>query len=157
MNQKIDTSAYEAIEEMKREGAESKDIASFFGVKTQTINRILLKKRNEGRKRVRINRPSDDELYQSYIIDDLKQQDIADRYNVSLATAKRWLRQAELTKFKDEKGFKIAHNKKETPSDDELYTKYILEDQSQVELMAYYDVSKSTLQRWLQDAELSKR
>lgn len=45
---------------------------------------------------------------------------------------------------------------KRIPTDDELYTKYIIEDKTQ-EVIAYeYGVSPTTVHYWLKDAEIKK-
>lgn len=156
MNQKVRPDDYALIHDMKKEGARHKDIAEFFNVSPETISYVLAKTRQRKRT-INRKRPTDDELYQSYIIEDLKQQDIATRYDVSLTTAKRWLRQAELTKYRDDEGIVIPHNKLERPDDEELYRLYILEGKSQVQLMAHYGISRTTVYHWLAEAEITKR
>lgn len=156
MNQKVDPIHYDFIRDMRQDGATYKEIGDYFGVKAGTIEAILAKVKNR-RTTSKIVVPSDDELYQLYILDDRRQHDIAKQYGVSRYTVSRWLKKAEIEKFVDGEGEPKRFNKKEVPDENELFALYILEDMTQLQLMEHYDVSKTTMQKWLKDAELSKR
>lgn len=70
-------------------------------------------------------------------------QILAEEYGVSYTTISNIL-------------IRMGYEKKSKPSDDELYTKYVLEDFSHAEMVAYYGVSASTMYKWLHDSEIVK-
>lgn len=156
MNQKIAPKHYDTIIEMRKDGATYESIAEFFGVSDSTIEAIMAKVKL-GRTRPKKATPTDDELYQMYILDDRRQYDIAHEYGVGRRTVARWLKDAEIAKYVDETGEKKVHNKHNVPDEDELYRLYIVEDMSQVQLMAHYSVSRTTIYTWLANAEIMKR
>lgn len=156
MNQKIAPKHYDTIIEMRNDGATYVAIAEFFGVTDGTIEAIMAKVK-QGRTGSKKEPPTEDELYQLYIIDDRRQHDIANEYGVGRRTVSRWLKEAGIKKYVDEWGEKQVHNKYDTPEDDELYQLYIVDEMSQVQLMAHYGVSRTTIYKWLADAEITKR
>lgn len=62
----------------------------------------LFKNRKKTRKTSVSRTLTDDELYEKYIIDDLTQEEIAYECDVSLSTVHRWLKAAEIQKYRDD-------------------------------------------------------
>lgn len=79
----------------------------------------------------------------------MKHKEIAEHFDVRKETIGYILSKVD--------GPKKKYIRKEMPDEDELYVKYIEENQTIKQLMEHYGVSRSILQRWLRKAELSKR
>ena len=96
MNQKIDRSEHEGIRSRIENGVPVMQIAKEYGVTYQAIMYIL--KKAGGKKARETKRPSDDDLYTMYILDDMSQTEIANKFGVVPSTVHRWINQAELEK-----------------------------------------------------------
>lgn len=95
-------------------------------------------------------RPSEDELYREYITNKRKAQDIAAEIGVHPKTVQKWLSAAGIKKQRG----KYLDKK---PTDDELYTDYILDHLSMKEMIEKYGAPESTIKNWIAEAELSRR
>lgn len=138
------------IYDMWKEGITRKEIGAQFGVHENVIWHIV-KKLNGGTANQRNSKvyPSQETLYEQYVLQDRQQKDIAEEHGVDINVIKRLLKEYGLSKRK--------MYKREVPSDDALYTDYILEDMTQQEIAVKYDASPSQVSWWLKNAELKKR
>lgn len=94
---KIPPEQRHVIVAMKEDGESVKNIAAHFGMTTDQVHYIIAKETKKERKQ-RVERPDDDSLYELYILENLKQKEIASRFNVSNATVSSWLKQAGIEK-----------------------------------------------------------
>lgn len=109
MNQKITLNERKDIVNLFREGVSINELANQYEVTYQAISIIL---RNAGAKKVKptIKRPSEDTLYELYILENMKQKDIATRYSVSAGAVCAWLKDAGISK--EWKDLKISEEDK---------------------------------------------
>lgn len=101
------------------------------------------------KRKLRSKRPSDEWLYQEYIVKRREGKDIAAELGVHVNTVQKWTSEAG---FKKERG-KYLDTK---PTDDELYTDYILDHLPMKEMIEKYQAPESTIKNWISDAELSR-
>lgn len=98
----------------------------------------------------RIRRPSKEFLYREYITNKREAKDIAKELGVHPTTINKWTTQYGIKK---ERG-KYLDTK---PTDDQLYTDYILDCIPMAEMVEKYRAPESTIRNWIADAELSRR
>lgn len=97
-----------------------------------------------------MNKPSDDELYVQYILNDVSRSNLAKLYQVSMSTIARWVKKAGLEKDSGARSVKRM-------SDDELYNLYIFEGKTQKEIADIAGVSRTLVSQWLSESELTKQ
>lgn len=95
-------------------------------------------------------KPTDDELYLQYIVNDVSRINLAKLYQVSVSTMARWIKKAELQKDSGKRPAKRL-------TDDQLYTLYIFEGKTQQEIADIAGVSRTVVAQWLSEADLTKQ
>lgn len=98
----------------------------------------------------RSRRPSKEFLYQEFITNKREAKDIAAEIGVHSKTVQKWLVAAGIKKQRG----KYLDKK---PTDDELYTDYILDHLSMKQMIDKYGAPESTIKNWIAEAELSRR
>lgn len=95
-------------------------------------------------------RPTEAVLREEYLVKDRSAMEIGKDYGVSDKTIYRMLSAAKIKP----KRLKHVDNK---PTDDELYTDYILDRLSMKQMVEKYKTPESIIWNWISDAELSRR
>ena len=126
----------ENVHEMYKDGIPTKEIMARLGMSKDQVyyilNRVIGVKRPK-----RVKRPSDDRLYELYILDEVSQTKIAKRYGVCASTVRSWLDDAELERERDK------------PSKEELHELYRVEKMRRREIADMYGVSPGIVSRWI--------
>lgn len=139
---KIAPEQRDVIIAMKADGETVKDIAAHFSMATEQVHYILAKASGRERKK-RVARPSEDELYDMYILQGMTQQHIATRYLVSSTTVHNWLKDAEI--------------EKETEIPDDFKWNYEWGGYTGAELAEMYSVPYGTIKSWIVQKQAKKR
>lgn len=130
------------VHEMYKDGIPTKEIMRHTGLTKHQIyyilNRVLGVKREK-----RIKKPSDDTLYELYILKEIPQVNIAKLYGVCSSTVRTWLDDAEIEK------------EVEKPTKDELHELYRVEKMRRKEIADMYGVSEGIVSRWINQYELA--
>ncbi|MGX8177456.1 hypothetical protein ACWS7L_08170 [Exiguobacterium artemiae] len=124
------------VHDMYKDGIPTKEIMTLLGMSKQQVNYIL--NRVIGvKRRKKVKCPSDDRLYELYVLNKMSQAKIAKRYGVCANTVRGWLDDAELDRAQDK------------PSKEELHELYRVEKMRRKEIADMYDVSPGVVSRWI--------
>lgn len=143
---KVKKEEWQTVKKLVDEGVKVREVADMYGVTYQAIRYILTKAGKEDL-RQRVRRPSDDELYQLYILEERTQKDIADHYGVGTSAVCRWLKIAEIER-EESKSSGIPEDMKE---------KYEYGGYSARALSELYDVPEDRVRYWIQKVGARKR
>lgn len=133
------------VRKLVDEGKTIREVADKYGVTYQAIRHILTQTGKEDLKQ-RVSRPSEDVLYQLYILEERSQKDIAKLLGVGASSVCRWLKDAEIEQEKEP--MKIPEDMKE---------KYEYGGYSARALSELYDVPEDRVRYWLQTVGARKR
>ena len=109
MSQKIERSEHDKIRNRVALGVPVMQIAKEYGVTYQAIHYIMTKA--SSKEPPASKKPSDDDLYTMYVLEDMSQMDIARKIGVSPTSVHRWVKAAELEKeeVKDQMPENLIH------------------------------------------------
>ena len=126
----------------------------------------------------KIKLPLKEDFYKLYIIDNLSIEELKEHYKVGRSTIDKWIHTFQIKKPKylirickeraNLKKFgytnvalipgyrKKTHHPKQMPQYNDFYKKYIIENKSRSELCEYYQVGKSTIDKWINIFKIKK-